>query len=103
MKCLESRKPLIKLSDSADVVTNLAEMLVQVGQRSGDDSSVTVALSATRDGKCLSAAGLSIGKDCTIVPCQHTETHNMELFKMKTIRRKSVFNQPKNAVFSMAS
>lgn len=74
---------MIKLYNSADVVINLAEMLVQVRESSGDDSTVTVALSSTRDGERLSTASLSIGEDCTIVPCQHTETDNMELFKMK--------------------
>lgn len=83
---------LKKKYDITDVVTYLAEMLVQVGQSSGDDTSVTVAFSTARDGESLSTASLSIGKDCTIVTCQHTEK-----------RRQSVLNQPKNEVFSMAS
>lgn len=69
---------MIKIYYVDDVVTNLAEVLVEVWQSSGDDSSITVALSTARDGKCLSTASLSVGKDCPIVTCQHTETNNME-------------------------
>lgn len=56
-------------------------MMVQVGQSSRDDSSVTVALSAACDGERLSTAGLSIGEDCTIVPCQHTKKDGMKFTK----------------------
>lgn len=53
--------------------TNLAKTLVQVGQGPGDDASVTVVFSATRDGEGLSTASLPISKDSAIVTCQHTE------------------------------
>lgn len=64
-----------------DIMTNLAEMLIQVGQSSGDDTSIAIALSTTCDGERLSTACLSVGEDCTIVTCQHTETDNTETLK----------------------
>lgn len=61
------------------MVTHLAEMLVQVGQSSRDDSSVAVALRASCNSERFSAASLSIGEDRTVVTCQDTETHNKDI------------------------
>lgn len=71
--------------------THLAEVLVQVGESTGNDSTVRIALCSSSDGKGFPTSGLAISKDGAIVPCQHSVDRKLKKKNHHRIKSDNIF------------